>query len=138
MIGVIITGHGTFATGMKEAVRLLAGRPESFEAVDYLQEDSTDDYEAKLRAAIRSLNGCSGILILADLLEAAPYKVCTDVRRKMIDSRRIEIVAGVNLGMLVQINLARGYVANVSDLADLAVDEGRKQILKYDEEEENS
>ncbi len=131
MIGVIITGHGTFATGMKEAVRLLAGRPESFEAVDYLQEDSTDDYEAKLRAAIRSLNGCSGILILADLLEAAPYKVCTDVRKKMIDSRRIEIVAGVNLGMLTQVNLARGYVSSVRDLADLAVEEGRHHIIRY-------
>ena len=84
MIGVIVTGHGTFATGMKEAVRLLAGRPESFEAVDYLQEDSTDDYEAKLRAALSALRGCTGVLILADMLEAAPYKVCADVRRKVI------------------------------------------------------
>lgn len=133
MIGVIVTGHGTFATGMKEAVRLLAGRPESFEAVDYLQEDSTDDYEAKLRAALASLRGCTGILIMADLLEAAPYKVCVDVRRKVIDATRIEIVAGVNLGMLTQVNLARGYVSNVRDLADLAVEEGRHHIIRYDE-----
>ncbi len=134
MIGVIVTGHGTFASGMKEAVRLLAGRPESFEAVDYLQEDSTDDYEAKVRAALSALKGCSGILILADLLEAAPYKVCADVRKKVIDSSRIEIVAGVNLGMLTQVNLARGYVSSVRDLADLAVEEGRHHIIRYTEE----
>lgn len=137
MIGVIVTGHGTFATGIKEAVRLLAGRPESFEAVDYLQEDSTDDYEAKLRAALSALRGCTGVLILADMLEAAPYKVCADVRRKVIDSRRIEIVAGVNLGMLMQVNLARGYVSNVRDLADLAVEEGRHHIIRYADDNEN-
>ena len=134
MIGVIVTGHGTFATGMKDAVRLLAGRPESFEAVDYLQEDSTDDYEAKLRAALTSLKGCTGVLILADMLEAAPYKVCVDVRNKVIDSTRIEIVAGVNLGMLMQVNLARGFIASVRDLADLAVEEGRHHIIRYDDE----
>ena len=30
MIGLIITGHGNFATGIMSAVNLLAGKPEYF------------------------------------------------------------------------------------------------------------
>ncbi|MBR3349296.1 MAG: PTS fructose transporter subunit IIA, partial [Solobacterium sp.] len=51
--------------------------------------------------------------------------------KEKLTSQKIEVVAGVNLGMLMQINLSRGYVSDVSDLADLAVEEGKKQTLKY-------
>ncbi|MCR4951705.1 MAG: PTS sugar transporter subunit IIA [Solobacterium sp.] len=138
MIGMIVTGHGSFGTGMASAVKLLAGIPEKFMAVDFRQEDSADDLEMNLKHAVREIGNESGILILCDLVNDTPYRTAVELKEKLAEEYRIEIVGGVNLGMLVQINLARGYVANVSDLADLAVDEGRKQILKYEEEEENS
>lgn len=130
MIGVIVTGHGSFASGMESALKLLAGRPEKFLAVDFKQEDTIDDLEFRLRDAIRSLSECTGILILADIYEGAPFRESVEMKEKMAP-QKIEIVAGVNLGMLMQINLSRGYVSDVSDLADLAVEEGKKQTLKY-------
>ncbi len=130
MIGVIVTGHGKFASGMESALKLLAGKPEKFTSVDFRQEDTIDDLEFRLRDAIRDMSECTGILILADIYEGAPYRESIEMKEKMHD-QQIEIVAGVNLGMLMQINLSRGYVSDVADLADLAVEEGRKQTLKY-------
>jgi PTS system N-acetylgalactosamine-specific IIA component len=130
MIGVIVTGHGKYATGMESALRLLAGRPEKFMAVDYRQEDTIDDLEFRLRDAIRAMSECTGILILVDVFEGAPYKESIEMKEKMTD-QKIEIVTGVNLGMLMQVNLSRGYVSDVTDLAELAVDEGKKQTLRY-------
>ena len=130
MIGVIVTGHGKFASGMESALLLLAGKPEKFTAVDFRQEDTIDDLEFRLRDAIRDLHECTGILILADVYEGAPFRESVEMKEKMTD-QKIEIVAGVNLGMLMQVNLSRGYVSDVSDLADLAIDEGIRQTLKY-------
>ena len=130
MIGVIVTGHGKFASGMESALKLLAGKPEKFTSVDFRQEDTIDDLEFRLRDAIRDMSECTGILILADIYEGAPYRESIEMKEKMHD-QQIEIVAGVNLGMMMQINLSRGYVSDVADLADLAVEEGKKQTLKY-------
>ena len=136
MIGVIITGHGMFAEGMYEAVRLLAGKPEAFLQVGYLQEDSADDYELKLKEAIQSQKDCSGTLILCDLMMAMPYKLAVRLKKKFDGQYPVEVVAGANLGMVTQVNLARGYMNNLQDLVELAVEEGRKQIVRYREEEE--
>ncbi|MDO5108552.1 MAG: PTS fructose transporter subunit IIA [Erysipelotrichaceae bacterium] len=130
MIGVIVTGHGKYATGMESALRLLAGRPEKFTAVDFRQEDTIDDLEFRLRDAILDMSECTGILIMVDVFEGAPFRESVEMKDKM-SNLPIEIVTGVNLGMLMQVNLSRGYVSNVGDLADLAVDEGRKQTLRY-------
>ena len=138
MIGMIVTGHGSFATDMASAVKLLAGSPEKFQAVDFKQEDTADELEMNLKHAVREMGNESGILILCDLVQDTPYKTAAELKKKLADEYTIEIIGGVNLGMLVQINLARGYVANVSDLADLAAEEGRRQIMRYEEGEEDS
>ncbi len=131
MIGLIVTGHGGFASGMASALDILAGKPEKFACVDFQQEDSTDDLELSLKKAIKSLDDCHGILILADLVNASPYKISSELSEKMHATHDIRVVGGTNMGMLVQINMARGYVNDVNDLADLAVEEGRKHVLKY-------
>ena len=55
MVGMIVTGHGSFATGITSGLRLLAGEPEDYEAVDFLPEDSVDSLTEKLRAAAERL-----------------------------------------------------------------------------------
>ncbi len=42
MIGLIVTGHGNFATGITSSLRLIAGEPHDYQAVDFLPEDSID------------------------------------------------------------------------------------------------
>ncbi|MBR2067390.1 MAG: PTS fructose transporter subunit IIA [Solobacterium sp.] len=135
MIGLIVTGHGELASGVNSAVNVLVGQPESFLCVDYLLEDSTDDFEYKLKRAIEELKHCDGILILSDMVNSAPYRISVMMKEKFHLKQDIEIVAGFNLGMVMSVNLARGYISSVFDLAAMAAQEGNKQIYKYTAEE---
>jgi PTS system N-acetylgalactosamine-specific IIA component len=131
MIGLIVTGHGSFASGMLSAVELLAGKPEHFEAVDFTLENSTDDLEFHLKDVMESMKDCDGILIFADILGGSPFKEAVELSEEMADQFDIRIVAGANLGMLIQADSSRGYINDVDTLADLAVEEGKKQTVKY-------
>lgn len=132
MIGIIVTGHGHLATGLLSAVQIVAGRPEKFEAVDYLQEDTTDDLEMKLNQAIADLGTCEeGILIFSDLAADMITKVCTDLAGKRKDRNKMVVVTGVNLGSLVETSIARGYVSELMSLAELAVSTAKSQIAMF-------
>lgn len=43
MIGLIVTGHGHFATGLTTSLNLIAGDAKDYVAVDFEATDSTDD-----------------------------------------------------------------------------------------------
>lgn len=131
MVGIILTGHGDFPKGLYSALQLLAGKPELFKCVAYNQEDATDDYEYKLKDAIKDLEDCSGILIMTDVVGQTPFKIASELKMKYQTKLDIEIVTGTNLGMVNSINLARGYMTSLNDLADMAIEEGQKNIKKY-------
>ena len=63
MLGIIVTGHGHFATGLTSSLDLIAGPQKEYVAVDFEQNDSTDDLEKKLRAAFEELKGSNGIIV---------------------------------------------------------------------------
>lgn len=135
MIGLIITGHGEFASGMMSAIKLLSGIPEECVAVDFTQQDTTDDLEFRLKDIIEGMNSCEGILVLTDLYGGSPFNEAIELSHELQDHQDIRVVSGVNLGMILQADRARGYVNNVDVLADLAIDEGKKQTFKYIDEE---
>ena len=43
MIGIIVTGHGHFATGLVNALELLAGATEALEAIDFEGSQSGEE-----------------------------------------------------------------------------------------------
>ena len=63
MIGLIVTGHGNFATGLTSSLKLIAGDPEKYVAVDFLPEYSVEDLERELNKAFDELKDCEGIKI---------------------------------------------------------------------------
>ncbi len=133
MIGIIVTGHANFASGLTSAVKLLVGTPENYEYVDYLMEDTTDDLELKFKQALEKLSGCKeGILVFADMMGGAPFKTAAEQSVRQKDRYKIQVVAGTNIGMLIQTNIARGYITDLGNLADLALEQGKKQIFKYE------
>lgn len=66
MIGLIVTGHGHFASGLTEALNVIAGPAENYYAVDFNLTDSTDDLAAHLEEAMNNLKDCESVLVLSD------------------------------------------------------------------------
>lgn len=136
MIGIVVTGHGNFASGITSSVKLIAGTPEHYVAVDFKQEDTTDDLEDNLKAAFAQLKDCEdGILVFSDLVGGQPYRQSTELSVKLKDEYKIVVLSGTNLGMLVECNLSRGFMNDISALADMAVETGKGQVMRFVPEE---
>lgn len=119
MIGMIATGHGSFATGITSGLKLLAGEPQDYETVDFLPEDSAEALAQKLDAAYERLSGCEGIVIFADLTGGTPFNV--SIRMKMEHpERQIEVIGGSNLPAVLE-----GYMARMAGAEDSVIGGGR-------------
>ena len=55
MIGIVVTGHGHFPSGLLSAIELVAGKPENVAAVDFEGGQSQADLQTALDAAIGDL-----------------------------------------------------------------------------------
>ena len=123
MIGIIITGHGNFGTGLTSSVKLIAGMPECYETVDFIQEHSVDDLEANLNNAIDKLKECTdGIIIFTDLVGGSPFKTSVEISLKR--EEKIVVLCGTNLGMLIETSMGRNFITDVNTLADMAMGTG--------------
>ncbi len=129
MIGLIVTGHGHFASGLTTSLNLIAGEPKNYAAVDFEATDSTEDLAKKLTSAMDSLSDCDSILVLCDLAGGSPFKTAVEIG---FPKGNVEVVAGTNLGMLVEINLTRTFSEDVKALAESAVSVGKDQVVRFE------
>ena len=60
-------------------MKLIAGDPQNYVAVDFPQEYSVEDLERELTKALDSLKDCDGILVLSDLGGGSPFKTAVMV-----------------------------------------------------------
>ena len=134
MIGIIVTGHGKFASGIADAVKIIDGKPECFVAVDYLLEDNIDTLEEKLNDAIDSLSECKeGIIIFSDITDGAPYKCSARIAKERKET--IKAICGVNLGMLAETTTARSMIKNLTSLSTMALNIGKDQVMQFVDED---
>lgn len=134
MIGLIVTGHGNFATGITSSLRLIAGEPHDYQAVDFLPEDSIDLLTEKLRTALNSLSDCSSVLVMADLAGGSPYNVASKLR--MEGAASMEVVGGTNLAALIEASMGREASEDVKELADSVAATGKEQVIRFLTDEE--
>ena len=87
-----------------------------------------DDLAKKLTDAMDSLKDCEGIIVLSDLAGGSPFKTAVEIG---FPRGNVEVVAGTNLGMLVEINLTRTFSEDVHALAESACNVGKDQVMRY-------
>ncbi len=129
MVGMIVTGHGSFATGITSGLRLLAGEPENYEAVDFTPEDSVDTLTEKLTAALDRLAGCDGIVIFADLTGGSPFNV--SLRLKLSRSESIEVIGGANLPAVIDAFMSARIQESAEALAESSLEAGKNAMIRY-------
>ncbi|MGL6216981.1 MAG: PTS sugar transporter subunit IIA [Lacrimispora sphenoides] len=130
MIGIIISGHGTFATGISSAVELLTGHQDFIIPVDFREEHSGEQLKENLKAAFDRLQDCEQVLVLCDILGGSPFKNAVMLS---IGDERIKVLYGTNLGMTVELAMRcmMGQIPEADTLADEIIEIGKTQIGKY-------
>ena len=99
MIGVLIVAHGALGESLVGAVtHVLGARPPQFAVFPVAAQDDPLLLLPKATAAVAALDTGEGVAVLADLYGATPCNLAV----KLAQPGRVEVIAGVNLPMLVR------------------------------------
>jgi PTS system N-acetylgalactosamine-specific IIA component len=67
MVGIIVTGHGNFASGITSALELIVGPQDAYEAIDFTSLSGTAELEKDMTAALDGLRKREDVDALAKL-----------------------------------------------------------------------
>ena len=126
ILPVLLVGHGPLASGLRGAIEMIAGPQEALEVVQLRPEDDVERVAKRLETALNKLHVAESgeAVIFADLFGAAPANAAASLLRHRPN---IEIVAGMNLPMLLESLLGREGVS-ARELAATAVTAGRESV----------
>ena len=96
-IGIIIASHGKFAEGIHQSGSMIFGDQEKVQVVTFMPSEGPDDE----------------ILVLADLWSGSPFNQASRIAGENPD-RKIAIITGLNLPMLIQAYTERMMDANAT------------------------
>lgn len=134
MIGLLITGHGHFATGLSTSLQLITGINDHIVYVDFEADHSTETLTENLNKALDMLKDCDGVLVLSDLAGGSPFKAAVECKYARPD-QKIEVVAGSNLPMLITAATLIEIYDNPLDMAEEVMNTGKEYIVRYEMEE---
>ena len=123
MIGMVLVTHGALAVEFKSALEHVVGPQEHVEAIAIGPEDDMEERRNDILRCIDRADQGDGVIILTDMFGGTPSNLAISV----MQNREVEVIAGVNLPMLVKLARIRGEVAIKKAVKD-AADAGRKYI----------
>lgn len=129
MIGILVTGHGRFATGITSALELVLGKQEWFEAVDFPDGDTKTELERNMDKALKRLEGTEHILAFCDILSGSPFNTLID---RAMRRGGITVYYGTNVAMLLDTTLNRNFGKSLEELNADIVEKGRSQVGRFE------
>jgi len=121
--GVLVVTHGEFGQALLDAAQMILGPQTGVRTVSVLVSRGVDEIIEDLKAALAQLETGQGVLVLTDLFGGTPTTLSLSLRKV----GNIEVVAGVNLPMLIKV--LQGRRGALADLAAQAKEAGQQGIL---------
>jgi len=123
MIGLVLVTHGQLAAEFVRAMEHVVGPQEAIEAICIGPEDDMEARRADIARAIAAVDQGRGVILLTDLFGGTPSNLAIS----LMEPGRIEVIAGVNLPMLIRLEGARKMM-KVQAAVAAAREAGRKYI----------
>ena len=123
MIGLVLVTHGRLAEEFIHALEHIVGKQEQIAAICIRPEDKMEIRRADIAAIVASVETGSGVIILTDMFGGTPSNLAIS----FLEEEKVEVVAGLNLPMLVKLTRVRRE-SNLQRAAAAAQDAGRKYI----------
>ena len=123
MIGLVLVTHGRLALEFIHALEHVVGKQDCMEAVCIGPDDRMDARRNDIADAIAKVNRGLGVIILTDMFGGTPSNLAIS----LLEEGKVEVVAGLNLPMLVKLARVRKD-SNLHKAAAAAQDAGRKYI----------
>ncbi|WP_314838913.1 hypothetical protein [Solobacterium moorei] len=125
--GIIISGHGNFATGISSSLNLIMGLPENLAIIDFPDGDDILHLENQFDNAINKFTNMD-IIVLVDLFSGSPFNIGM---KKAMNNHRIHLYYGANLGMILELISRSNFVNTIDELTDEIVEVGKNQIGEF-------
>jgi mannose PTS system EIIA component len=123
MIGLVLVTHGRLAIEFRAALEHVVGAQSHIETVSIGPDDDVERRRQDILDAVQKVNAGSGVIILTDMFGGTPSNLAISV----MAPGKVEVVAGVNLPMLIKLASVRGE-RPLAQAIDDAQDAGRKYI----------
>ena len=123
MIGVVLVTHGRLAQEFIGALEHVVGPQENMAAVCIGPDDDMERRRREIVESVAKVDGGRGVVLLTDMFGGTPSNLAISV----LDQGRVEVVAGVNLPMLIKLASLRGEEPLATVIAE-AQRAGRKYI----------
>lgn len=123
MIGLVLVTHGQLAAEFVRAMEHVVGPQDAVAAICIGPEDDMEARRADIAAAVAQVDDGNGVVLLTDLFGGTPSNLAIS----LMEPGRYEVIAGVNLPMLIRLAGARKMM-KVQAAAAAAREAGRKYI----------
>jgi mannose PTS system EIIA component len=122
MIGVVVATHGHLAEEMIRTAEAVVGALSQVAAVSVV--GTSPDMRGDVKAAIQKVDQGDGVLLLTDLMGGSPTNLCVS----FLAERKVEVVTGVNLPMLLKLGSLRSSGKPIAQIAQELAEAGQRSI----------
>jgi len=123
MIGMVIVTHGRLAEEFVAALEHVVGPQENIRAISIGPDDDMEQRRKDILDSVAAVDDEDGVVILTDMFGGTPSNLAISV----MEGGRVEVIAGINLPMLIKLVSARVDSDMATAIAD-AQEAGRKYI----------
>ncbi len=123
MIGLVLVTHGRLAEEFVTAMVHVVGPQERIATISIGPDDDMEERRADIAAAIAAVDTGRGVIVLTDLFGGTPSNLAISLMTR----GHVEVIAGMNLPMLIRLGSARKSMKVVEAVA-AAREAGRKYI----------
>ena len=121
MIGILLVTHGNLALEMISAMEHVVGHQEQLDSVCIGEDDDVEKSRLDIVKKVGVLDSGDGVCIATDMFGGTPSNLAISV----MDTNKVEVVAGLNLPMLIKLVRSRNLPLNQ------AAEEAAQSAKKY-------
>ncbi len=103
MIGIVLVTHGNLADEFLSAMQHVVGHQEQIATACIGPNDDMNERRNDILAKVEKVDSGDGVIVLTDMFGGTPSNLAISI----MDRANIEVIAGVNLPMLVKLNALR-------------------------------
>ena len=123
MIGLVLVTHGQLAEEFVAALEHVVGRQEAVKAISIGPDDDMEQRRQDILDGARAVDSGEGVVVLTDMFGGTPSNLAISI----MDKANVEVIAGLNLPMLIKLASVRGN-QSLDEAVAAAQEAGKKYI----------
>ncbi|QTF08269.1 PTS mannose transporter subunit IIAB [Brenneria izadpanahii] len=124
-IAIMLCTHGTTAGPLLKTAEMILGEQQNVAWIDFIPGENAETLMEKYQEKLSQLDTSLGVLFLVDTWGGSPFNAAS---RMVTDKENYEVIAGVNIPLLVETFMARDDNPAFADLVSIALEAGRDGV----------